>query len=58
VPTSACGSPAFGQYRQGGKEPWALIVLELDGDRIAHMNYFLDTATLFPMFGLPLRLDA
>lgn len=57
VATSACGSPAFGQYRQGGKEPWALIVLELDGDRIAHMNYFLDTATLFPMFGLPMQLD-
>lgn len=57
VATSACGSPAFGQYRQGGKEPWALIVLELDGDRIAHMNYFLDTATLFPMFRLPLCLD-
>lgn len=58
VPTSACGgSPAFGQYRQGGKEPWALVVLELDGDRIAHMNYFLDTETLFPKFGLPMRLD-
>src|SRR5262249_58447236 len=27
VPTAASGSPAFGQYRQGGAEPWALIVL-------------------------------
>ncbi len=29
VPTEACGMPAFGQYRQGGVEPWAIIVLEL-----------------------------
>ncbi len=55
VPTAACGSPAFGQYRQNGAEPWALIVLELDGDHIASMNYFLDTQTLFPKFGLPLH---
>jgi len=52
VPTAACGSPAFGQYRQGGRQPWALIVLEMAGDRIAAMTYFLDTATLFPLFGL------
>jgi len=51
VPTWASGSPAFGQYRPTG--PWALIVLELRGDRIAAMNYFLDTETLFPRFGLP-----
>ena len=56
VPTHANASPAFGQYRDGGATPWALIVLELDGDRIRAMNYFLDTATLFPRFGLPLRL--
>lgn len=56
VPTAANGSPAFGQYRRDGAEPWALIVLELDGDRIASANYFLDTATLFPRFGLPDRL--
>lgn len=56
VKTDANGSPAFAQYRQDGKEPWALIVLELDGARIRRMNYFLDTATLFPMCGLPLQL--
>lgn len=56
VPTAANGSPAFAQYRQDGKEPWALIVLELDGARIRRMNYFLDTATLFPMCGVPMRL--
>jgi RNA polymerase sigma-70 factor (ECF subfamily) len=51
VPTWASGSPAFGQYRPTG--PWALIVLELRGDRIAAMNSFLDTETLFPRFELP-----
>lgn len=60
VPTAACGSPAFGQYRPrgqgGGHAPWALIVLELSGEHIAAMNYFLDTAALFPRFGLPREL--
>jgi len=61
LPTAACGSPAFGQYRcspDGGHVPWGLIVLELRGDRIAGWNTFLDTETLFPRFGLPLRLPA
>jgi RNA polymerase sigma-70 factor (ECF subfamily) len=60
LPTQACGSPAFGQYRSGGPggghHPWALIVLELSGDRIAGWNAFLDTETLFPLFGLPRAL--
>ncbi len=60
VPTAANGLPAFGQYRPGGPgqphRPWSLTVLELSGDRIAAMNYFLDTATLFPRFGLPPEL--
>ncbi len=56
VPTAACGSPAFGQYREGGRQPWALIVLEMRGSHIAAMTYFLDTETLFPLFGLPLQL--
>jgi RNA polymerase sigma-70 factor (ECF subfamily) len=57
VRTEANGWPAFGQYRQMGAEPWALVVLELEGDQIASMNYFLDTATLFPKFALPDRLE-
>jgi len=60
VPTVANGLPAFGQYRPGGPgqphRPWSLVVLELSGDRIAAMNHFLDTATLFPRFGLPPEL--
>ncbi|WP_437707913.1 sigma-70 family RNA polymerase sigma factor [Sorangium sp. So ce448] len=61
VPTAACGSPAFAQYRpapEGGHRAWALIVLDLAGDRIASMTSFLDTETLFPRFGLPLDLPA
>ncbi len=62
VPTvSANGSPAFGQYKPseaGGYEPWALQVLELSEGRIVEFTFFLDTDTLFPLFGLPLRLDA
>jgi RNA polymerase sigma-70 factor (ECF subfamily) len=62
IPTSGCGSPAFGQYRPGGPggthQPWALIVLELSGERIAAWNAFLDTEHLFPLFGLPSRLSA
>jgi RNA polymerase sigma-70 factor, ECF subfamily len=57
---SANGSPAYGQYKpspQGGHEPWALQVLELSGGRIGEFTFFLDTARLFPLFGLPPRLD-
>jgi RNA polymerase sigma-70 factor (ECF subfamily) len=59
LPTLASGSPAFAQYRpapEGGHRAWALIVLELSGDRIARMTSFLDTETLFPRFGMPLEL--
>jgi RNA polymerase sigma-70 factor (ECF subfamily) len=62
IATSANGQPAFGQYRASGPngefEPWALIVLELRDGRIAHMQSFLDTPSLFPLFGLPLSPDA
>jgi len=62
VPTAACASPAFGQYRRGGPgggyQPWAVIVLELSGEHIAGWNSFLDTETLFPLFGLPPHLPA
>jgi RNA polymerase sigma-70 factor (ECF subfamily) len=61
IPTTAAnGSPAFGQYKpspDGGYEPWALQVLELSEGRIVEFTFFLDTDSLFPLFGLPLRLD-
>ena len=37
--------------------PWAIVVLELAGDRIAGWNSFLDTEALFPHFGLAMRLE-
>ncbi len=62
IPTMiANGSPAFGQYKpspDGGYEPWALQVLEVSDGRVGEFTFFLDTATLFPLFGLPGRLDA
>ncbi|GGQ71819.1 DNA-directed RNA polymerase sigma-70 factor [Couchioplanes caeruleus subsp. azureus] len=60
VPVAASGLPAFGQYRPrpgGGHDPWALIVLEISAGRIAAVNNFLDTARLFPHFGLPAHLE-
>lgn len=61
VPIAACGSPAFAQYRAGTDgilQPWALIVLELAGDRIGAWNSFLDTEKLFPLFGVTFPLPA
>jgi RNA polymerase sigma-70 factor, ECF subfamily len=56
----ANGMPAWGQYKpseQGGREPWALIVPEVSDGRIVELTFFLDTAHLFPLFGLPDRVD-
>jgi RNA polymerase sigma-70 factor (ECF subfamily) len=62
VPTVAAnGSPAWGQYKpspDGGYEPWALQVIEVSNGRIGELTFFLDTEKLFPLFGLPARLDA
>ena len=61
VPLSANGSPAFAQYRLregGGREPWALHVLEVDGGRITHISSFLDLDTpLFRTLGLPTLIE-
>jgi RNA polymerase sigma-70 factor (ECF subfamily) len=57
IPTVANGLPAFGQYRPSGPggshEPWSLQVLEISNGRVVGFTAFLDTATLFPLFGLP-----
>jgi RNA polymerase sigma-70 factor (ECF subfamily) len=63
IPTvTANGSPAFGQYKPSaagqGYEPWALQVLEVKDGRIVELTFFLATDTLFPLFGLPSRVDA
>ena len=59
---AANGSPAFGQYKPSesgsGYDPWALQVLEVEDGKIVELTFFLDTETLFPLFGLPARLDA
>jgi RNA polymerase sigma-70 factor (ECF subfamily) len=59
---SANGAPAFGQYKPSetgeGYEPWALQVLEIENGKIVEFTFFLDTQTLFPLFGLPLEYDA
>ncbi|HSC51097.1 MAG TPA: sigma-70 family RNA polymerase sigma factor [Gaiellaceae bacterium] len=59
--SAANGSPAYGQYKPNesgdGYVPWALMVLEFSGSRIAEFTFFLDVETLFPLFGLPLRFE-
>ena len=61
VPTVANGMPAFGQYRPSGPggrhEAWSLQVLEISDGRIIGASFFLDTPHLFPLFGLPLKLE-
>ncbi len=63
IPTVAAnGSPAFGQYKPSetgsGFDPWALQVIEIENGGIAELTFFLGTETLFPLFGLPPRLDS
>ncbi len=62
IPTvSANGSPAFGQYKPSptgqGYDPWALQVLEIEDGKIVEFTFFLGTETIFPLFGLPPRLE-
>ena len=63
IPTVAAnGAPAFGQYKPSesgeGYEPWALQVLEIEDGKVVELTFFLDTETLFPLFGLPLQFEA
>jgi RNA polymerase sigma-70 factor (ECF subfamily) len=58
IPVAMNGSLAFAQYKpsgHGGYEPWAIQVLEVRGERIAHIHHFLEPA-LFARFGLPASL--
>ncbi len=58
----ANGTAAFGQYKPSetgsGFDPWALQVIELGDGGIKELTFFLGTQRLFPLFGLPPRLDA
>jgi RNA polymerase sigma-70 factor (ECF subfamily) len=62
VPVVANGQPGFAQYHpdpeSGGYLPWALQVLDIVDGKVTGLCCFLDTPTLFPMFGLAPRLDA
>jgi RNA polymerase sigma-70 factor (ECF subfamily) len=57
LPTVANGAPGFAQYKPSGPggrlEPWALHVVDLQDGQVAGITYFLDTASFFPLFGLP-----
>jgi RNA polymerase sigma-70 factor (ECF subfamily) len=59
---AANGTVALGQYKPSetgsGYDPWALQVLELDASGIGELTFFLDTQRLFPLFGLPPRLES
>ena len=58
---NANGMPAYGQYKPAangkGWEPWSLQVIQLEDDGVKEITFFLSTQTLFPLFGLPPRLD-
>jgi len=60
VPVKASAEPAFAQYHAtetpGVYQAWALIVLDVEGDRITGWNSFLETGRLFPLFDLPLTM--
>jgi RNA polymerase sigma-70 factor (ECF subfamily) len=61
IPTWANGSPACAVYRPSGPggehQPFALQVLEVADGKVIGLNAFLDTQTIFPLFGLPDRLE-
>ena len=61
VPTRANGQPAFGVYQRDAQCPIAhaigILVLTLEGERIAALTAFHDTGVL-PLFGLPRTLPA
>ncbi|MDQ0599398.1 RNA polymerase sigma-70 factor (ECF subfamily) [Streptomyces canus] len=62
VPVQVNGLPGFAQYKPdpeaGGYTPWAVQILEISEGRLTGFHFFLDTKRWFPLFGLPLHLDA
>jgi RNA polymerase sigma-70 factor, ECF subfamily len=61
VPVQANGSPAFAHYKpspDGGYMPWAIMMIEISGDRISGIHSFLDVDRLFPAFGVPLEFPS
>ncbi|MEU3978798.1 sigma-70 family RNA polymerase sigma factor [Streptomyces sp. NPDC026672] len=62
VPVRVNGMPGFAQYKPdpeaGGFSPWSIQVLEISRGRLTGFHFFLDTKRWFPLFGLPLHLEA
>ncbi|MFI8229580.1 sigma-70 family RNA polymerase sigma factor [Streptomyces sp. NPDC085900] len=62
VPVRVNGLPGFAQYKPdpeaGGYAPWAVQVLEISEGRLTGFHFFLDTKRWFPLFDLPLHLEA
>ncbi|WP_030597324.1 sigma-70 family RNA polymerase sigma factor [Streptomyces fulvoviolaceus] len=62
VPVQVNGLPGFAQYKpdpeEGGFTPWAVQILEISDGRLTGFHFFLDTKRWFPLFGLPLHLEA
>ena len=61
-PVAANGVPAFAQYRPAedgdGWTPWAIMLLDIREGRLAGIGSYLDTERLFPLFGMPARIQA
>ena len=60
IPVRANGVQAWGQYKPdpaGGRMPWGLQVHEVSGGKFSRFTFFLDSARIFPLFGLPPHLD-
>jgi RNA polymerase sigma-70 factor (ECF subfamily) len=54
------GGPGFAQWKHspdGGYDAWCIHVLQISDGAIAGIDFFVDTE-LFPLFDLPLHLDA
>ncbi|MGW7405034.1 sigma-70 family RNA polymerase sigma factor [Streptomyces sp. NPDC054833] len=62
LPVEVNGLPGFAQYKPdpdaGGFTPWSIQILEISDGRLTGFHFFLDTKRWFPLFGLPLRLEA
>ncbi|MEW1643125.1 MULTISPECIES: sigma-70 family RNA polymerase sigma factor [unclassified Streptomyces] len=62
IPVEVNGLPGFAQYKPdpdtGGFSPWAVQVLEISDGGLTGFHFFLDTKRWFPLFDLPLHLEA
>ena len=60
LPVQANGMAAYAHYKPspdgGPHRAWALMMLDVDGDKVTEQISFLDVQRWFPRFGLPLEL--